>query len=78
MRKRDVISQTDTIPFTGSQCCRTPLANAVQCQDGRPLKGTGEERTGGVTFVMVCEDQARHIPAAKAFPQRAAHVQLVF
>ena len=41
-----------------------------------PARRAGEERTGGMTFVMVCEDQAGEHSGCRGPSATSAHVQL--
>ena len=66
--------------------CPRPTPNVAVLHSPTPsrvkiaalFKGTGEERTGSVAFVMVGEDQTCRGFRRQSSPQSSAHVQLVF
>src|SRR4051812_18010524 len=57
MRKADLVTQFDSMAFADSKNRGGPLADTIECKDGRFFVGTWEEGTGGVTFMVIHENQ---------------------
>src|SRR5438445_8707301 len=70
MRQRNLVAGTDAVGR------RAPFADTVERQDGRLLERAGEEGAGGVTLVMVQEQQTRLAGTAELAANTAAQVQL--
>src|SRR5437660_2118331 len=53
-----------------------PFAHTVQGHDGSCLERTGEEGAGGVTFVVIEEDERNPITPFEPVTNQAGHVEL--
>src|ERR1019366_4771635 len=77
MRELELLPQAQIIAFSLAERRRAPLANPVHGQNGRGLKGAGEEGAGGVALVVVREDESRFARDVEALAQRPSHVKLI-
>ncbi len=73
----DVIEQADAVPLANADRRRAPLAHPVEGDDRRLVEGAGEERAGGMAFMVVGEDQPCPGRPTDSLPQGPPHVQLL-
>ena len=59
VRKFQFAEQSNSVAFADADCRSRPFAYAINCENCRLIKRAGEERAGGVTFVMFCENEFR-------------------
>src|ERR1039458_5433796 len=77
MRELELLPQAELVALALAECGRAPLPHAVDGQNGRGLKGAGEEGAGGVALMVVREDKSRLACDVEALAQRPAHVKLI-
>ena len=71
MGKLQMIGQANAVAGARAAGGGAPLADAVECQNGRLGKGAGEEGAGGVALMVIEEDNRAAQPLAQAAADRA-------
>ena len=65
MRKRNVVDQANAIAISDPKSSRAPFTNPIQGYDCCLTEWTGEERTGGMAFMVVGKDQCARVDPPK-------------
>src|SRR6478752_4808002 len=76
MRKREVICERNPVPRASAQCGRAPLADAIDCQDGRVVERTRKEGARRMAFVVVGIND-RRLDVTQGAANRLSYEQLL-
>src|SRR5436309_2017356 len=77
MRELQLLHKAKPIAFADAEGRSAPFAHAIQRQDRRRLKWTGEKCARSMTFMVVCKNQPGGAGLAQLLLQSSAHVQFV-
>src|SRR4051794_33244962 len=78
MGEGNVVDQSNSVSFALAERGCAPFANAIQSHYRRLLERRREECAGGMSLMVVGEDQTSASRRAQGFADGLPHVQLVF
>ena len=77
MGKLQLVKQANPVPVTHTQRGRAPFAHAVNGEDRRRFERAGEERAGGMAFVVFGKNESGTARGGKVTPQDAPQMKFV-
>jgi len=72
-----LVAESDLVALADAEAGGGPFADAIHGEDGGLVEGRGEERAGGVGFVVLGEDVAALVGAVQGLVHLAGQVQLL-